>query len=82
MEAVLITNDRKTNTISIRGSGGYIITSKAIIKYLAVVIEAKIDFKIHLDYVCEKATNTSVLLVWMMSNIGGLLHTIKRGPSL
>ena len=69
-EAVLITNRRKRNTINIR-VGGHVITSKPVIKYLGVMIDAKINFKGHLDYACEKAANTSVSLARMMPNIGG-----------
>lgn len=64
-EAVLITNRRKKNAISIH-VGGLIITLESVIRYLKVVIDAKINFK-YPDYACEIPANTSVTLVQMIS---------------
>lgn len=48
---------------------GHMITSKPVIKYLGLMIIAKKNFKGHLDYACEKASNTRVSLTRIMANI-------------
>lgn len=47
-KAVLITNDRKRNTIIIH-VGDHIISLKPVIIYLGVMIDAKVNFKEHLN---------------------------------
>ena len=69
-EAVLITNRRKNNTVTIR-VGNREVVSKSVVKYLGVMIDAKLSFKGHLDYAREKAANASSSLARMMPNVGG-----------
>lgn len=63
----MITNRRKKNAISIH-VGGLIITLESVIRYLKVVIDAKINFK-YLDYACEIPANTSVRVLRIFRTI-------------
>ncbi|CAD7093684.1 unnamed protein product [Hermetia illucens] len=75
-EAVLITNRRKNNTVTIQ-VGNREVVSKSVVKYLGVMIDAKLSFKGHLDYAREKAANASSSLARMMPNVGGPKYSCR-----
>lgn len=43
------------------------------------MIDAKNNFKGHVDYTCEKAENASASLTQMMPTIGGTTHRLLVG---
>ena len=75
-EAVLITKRRKRNFARIQ-IGNHIITSKPAIKYLGVMIDGKLSYKAHVQYVYDKASTASVALARMMPNVGGPRHASR-----
>ncbi|CAD7080109.1 unnamed protein product [Hermetia illucens] len=74
--AVFITKRRKRNYACVR-VGNHIITSKPAIKYLGVVIDRKLSYKQHVQYVCDKSSKASMALARMMPNVGGPRHTSR-----
>jgi hypothetical protein len=69
-EAVLITGRKKRETITLRVGGNNII-SKPHIRYLGVLLDARLSFKDHIAYASSKAATTNVALSRLMPNIGG-----------
>lgn len=58
-EVILITNAKKKKNIVKVEVGGHMVDSKRTIKYLGVMIDAKLNFMKHLKFACQKAANTS-----------------------
>ena len=69
-EAVLITHHKVKEQFSFC-VGDQVITSRDQIKYLGVMIDARLSFKPHLESICAKAAKVSTALSWLMPNIGG-----------
>ena len=69
-EVMLVTSRKVTETITIK-VGKEEITSKPHLKYLGVIIDARLTFKEHLTYSSKKAAGVSRLLSRLMPNIGG-----------
>lgn len=69
-EAVLICNRRRHQTVVIR-VGQHEITSKRQIKYLGVMIDDRMNFGAHINYIADKASKVTAALSRMMPNVGG-----------
>ena len=69
-EAVLITSRKKVETIELR-VGEHTIISQPYIRYLGVMLDARLTFKIHVEHVTEKATRVASMLSRLMPNTGG-----------
>lgn len=74
MEAVLITKRRKGNYARIK-IRNHTFTYKSAIKYLAVMSNAKLNFKQHVKYSCEKAFTESMTLARKMPYLERRRHT-------
>lgn len=69
-EAVLISSRKKLEVAKVK-VGRSTICSKRVIKYLGVMLDARLSFNEHITYTCEKAANATSALSRMMPNIGG-----------
>lgn len=69
-EAVLITSRKKVETITLN-IDGYTITTQPSLKYLGVIIDARLNYKSHIEKTCEKAARVISALSRIMANIGG-----------
>lgn len=69
-EAVLITSRKSVEYINVR-VGGQVIKSSRSLKYLGVMIDNRLSFKDHIDYVSEKAARIQASLSRILPNIGG-----------
>ena len=76
-EAVLITSRRKRETIKIQ-VGRYEVESKPSLKYLGVIIDARLNYAAHIEYVCQKASNVRIAIERMMPNVGGPKQMKRR----
>lgn len=69
-EAVLITSRKIRETITL-SVGEHTITSQPYIRYLGVLIDARLSFKQHVEHASNKAANVAVALSRLMPNVGG-----------
>lgn len=69
-EAVLITGRKQTETMTIR-VGRERIESKRSLKYLGVLLDDRLNFRIHIGYCSEKAAKVQGALSRILPNIGG-----------
>ncbi|KAH8349293.1 hypothetical protein KR059_002953, partial [Drosophila kikkawai] len=69
-EAVLISSRKAVETASVL-VGGTRIRSQRAIKYLGVIIDTRLSFKEHLEYVHQKASGTAGALSRMLTNTRG-----------
>lgn len=69
-EAVLITSRKKVEHLSIE-VGDQTIASKESLKYLGVMIDNRLSYNEHMDYVSEKAGRVQAALAGILPNIGG-----------
>lgn len=69
-EAVLITSRKVKEYISLR-IGDCVIETKDCLKYLGVMIDSRLTFKQHFEYVAEKAGRTCAALSRIMPNTRG-----------
>lgn len=69
-EAMLITS-RKTVEIMTLTIGAHTFTTQPTIKYLGVILDAKLSFKSHVEYAAKKASGAANLLSRLMPNVGG-----------
>lgn len=76
-EAVLVTGRKTMESITLN-IAGHDIVSKPCIKYLGVIIDARLSFKDHINAVCDKASNVSGALMRLMPNIGGPRQIRRR----
>lgn len=76
-EAVLINARRPRATASIR-VGQHLIHSRESVKYLGVMIDARLNFKEHIEYACTRAARTHAALSAMMPNVGGPRSSKRR----
>ena len=68
-EAVLITGRKLVETITLR-VGQHIITSLLTIRYLGVMIDARINFKQQVEHAVTKASAVRTILSRFMPNVG------------
>lgn len=69
-ETVLITSRKKIEYMRIQ-VGEQSISSQNSLKYLGVVIDNRLNFKAHIEYVSKKAANIQAALSRILPNIGG-----------
>lgn len=69
-EMVLVTSRRKLENIKVR-VGGCEVVSKPYLKYLGVIIDARLNFRAHMEYTSQKASKVRMAIERMMPNIGG-----------
>ncbi|KAL7730750.1 hypothetical protein ACLKA6_003520 [Drosophila palustris] len=69
-EAVLITSRKKVEFMSVQ-VGNNTIRSMESIKYLGVLLDNRLSFRAHVDYVVQKASRMQGALSRMLPNIGG-----------
>ena len=69
-EAVLITSRKKVETIRLE-VGEQEITSQPFIRYLGVMLDARLNFKQQVEHVCTKASAVRVSLSQLLPNVGG-----------
>lgn len=69
-EVVLVTSRRKRENMRVL-VGEHQITSKPSLKYLGVIIDARLNFKTHIEHTAIKAANVRAALERMMPNVGG-----------
>ncbi|KAH8233849.1 hypothetical protein KR026_004113, partial [Drosophila bipectinata] len=76
-EAVLVSSRKVQGTATIR-VGGMAITSQRAIKYLGVMINARLSFREHLEYIQGKATATTRGLARILLNTRGPKQNRRR----
>lgn len=76
-EALLVSSRKKMETITIR-VGDHDIQSVPNIRYLGVVLDARLNYKEHIASVSRKASAVQGALSRIMPNIGGPRQTRKR----
>ena len=76
-EAVLTTSRKKRETITIQVGNAEII-SKPCIKYLGIMVDARLSFKEHIEYVSDKAAIVNGALSRLMPNFGGPRQNRRR----
>lgn len=69
-EAVLITSRKIVETIKLE-VGGTEITSQPFIRYLGVMLDARLNFKQQVEHVSAKASVVRASLARLMPNVGG-----------
>lgn len=73
-EAVLITSRKTVETIKLR-VGEQEITSQPFIRYLGVMLDARLNFKQQVEHVSAKASVVGASLARLMPNIGGPMQS-------
>jgi len=68
-EVVLITSRKQAETITLR-VGEHEITSQPFLRYLGVMIDARLNFKQQVEHVSTKASAVTLVLSRLMPNIG------------
>lgn len=69
-EAVLVTGRKVVETITLR-VGQYNITSQPSIRYLGVMIDARLNYKQQVEHAANKASMVGAALSRLMPNVGG-----------
>lgn len=69
-EAVLFSSRKKAETVNF-AVGSHMITSQPYVKYLGVVLDARLNFSHHVEHVAKKAAKVATTLSWLMPNTGG-----------
>jgi len=70
-EIIVFTPDKKPSPIIDLNVGGQIVKSQRSIKYLGVMIDEKLQFDIHLEYIEEKTNKVTRNLWRLMPNLHG-----------
>lgn len=76
-EAVLISSRKSEEFLAIK-VGDCEITTKKQLKYLGVMIDNRLNFKAHLEYVAEKAKKTATSLCRILPNTRGPKHSRRK----
>lgn len=76
-EIVIVTNRRQHVTTQIE-IGGHTITSKRHLKYLGVMVDDRLSFSRHIDYVSGKAAKVQTTLARIMPNTFGPTSSKRR----
>ena len=58
--------------------GDHQVTSKSHLKYLGVLIDARLNFRTHIEYTTKKAANIRAALERMMQNVGGPMQSKRK----
>lgn len=69
-EMVLVSNCKQIGTAQIEFDD-CVTTSKRQVKYLGVMIDDRLNFNSHIDYICEKASRSQAALARIMPNKAG-----------
>lgn len=69
-EMVLISSRKKPETAVIKIDNHILLSSRSV-KYLGIMLDDKLNFKTHIDYVADKASKKIAALSRMLPNIGG-----------
>lgn len=69
-EMVLV-SARKQSETAVISLSNYVLHSKRALKYLGVMVDDKLTFKAHIEYVADKAARKISALSRMLPNIGG-----------
>lgn len=76
-EAVLISSRKRVETVIIR-VGTTAIRTKPAIKYRGVMIDHRLSYKHHLDYVSRKAAKATTSISRIMTNTNGPKQRSRR----
>jgi len=76
-EVVIVTNRRQPITTQIC-MGGHTITSKRHLKYLGVVVDDRLGFNRHIDYISKKAAKVQTAFSRLMPNTFGPRSSKRR----
>lgn len=76
-EMVLVSNCKQIGTAQIE-FGGNVTTSKRQVKYLGVMIDDRLNFNSHVDYVCAKAAKAQNAIARIMPNKAGPRSSVRR----
>jgi hypothetical protein len=76
-EMVLVSNCRQIGTAQIEFDGCS-TSSKRQVKYLGVMIDDRLNFNSHIDYICEKASRSQAALARIMPNKAGPRSSTRR----
>ena len=77
-EAVLLTTrNKKLETIRVEVDG-HVIESTFHLRYLGVLMDARMTFQEHLNRASERAMKAIFALSRIMSNIGGPIYTKRK----
>jgi hypothetical protein len=76
-EMVLVSNLKQPQTAHIEFDG-CLTTTKRQVKYLGVIIDDRLNFNSHIDYICEKASRSQVAIARIMPNSGGPKSSTRR----
>lgn len=76
-EMVLVSNHKTVQQAQIN-VGEHVVHSKRALKYLGVMVDDRLNFNSHVDYVCEKASKAIVALSRIMRNNAGPRSSRRR----
>lgn len=76
-EMVLVTNCKQIEVAHIE-YGDSRTTSKRWVKYLGVIIDDRLNFNAHVDYICEKASKSQTAIARIMPNKAGPKSSTRR----
>ena len=66
-EVVMISNRKSAQSVSVQ-AGSATIESRRELKYLGVILDDRLSFTSHVDYVCKKASGAIAALTRIMAN--------------
>jgi hypothetical protein len=76
-EMVLVTNLKQVEEAQIEFDG-CMTTSMRSVKYLGVIIDDRLNFNNHVDYVCEKASRSQAAIARIMPNKAGPRSSTRK----
>lgn len=76
-EMVLVSNCKQIGTAQIEFDG-CLTTSKRQVKYLGVMIDDRLNFNSHIDYICDKASRSQAAIARIMPNRAGPKSSTRR----
>jgi Reverse transcriptase (RNA-dependent DNA polymerase)/Endonuclease-reverse transcriptase len=76
-EMVIVSNLKQNQTAHIEFDGCS-TTSKRQVKYLGVMIDDRLNFNSHIDYICDKAAKSQAALARIMPNKAGPKSSTRR----
>lgn len=76
-EMVLVSNCKQIGTAQIEFDD-CLTTSKRQIKYLGVMIDDRLNFNSHIDYICDKASKSQAAIARIMPNKAGPRSSTRR----
>jgi Reverse transcriptase (RNA-dependent DNA polymerase)/Endonuclease-reverse transcriptase len=76
-EMVLVSNCKQIGTAQLELEGCPIL-SKRQVKYLGVMIDDRLNFNSHIDYICDKASRSQAAIARLMPNRAGPKSSIRK----